>query len=61
MNDHLKDNGIAAYHSYIIFLLLFMALIPSACTADMMFRANAEHTGVFDDGGIVTTNTELWR
>jgi len=30
-------------------------------TADTMFRANPEHTGVFDNGGIVSTNTELWR
>jgi outer membrane protein assembly factor BamB len=26
-----------------------------------MFRANPEHTGVFDQGGIVPSNTELWR
>lgn len=27
----------------------------------MMFRANAEHTGVFDNSGIIPTNTELWQ
>lgn len=30
-------------------------------TADVMFRANPEHTGVFANGGIVPTNNELWR
>jgi len=38
-----------------------MALTPSAAAADAMFRANPQHTGVFDNGGIVPTNTELWR
>ena len=33
----------------------------TATTADTMFRANPGHTGVFDNGGIVSTNTELWR
>ena len=36
-------------------------IIPSASAADTMFRSNAEHTGVFDNGGTVPTNTELWR
>ena len=36
-------------------------IIPSAVAADTMFRANAEHSGVFDNGGTVPTNTELWR
>jgi len=35
-------------------------IIPSAA-AETMFHANAEHTGVFDNGGTVPTNTELWR
>jgi len=63
MNNHLWGNGniIGTYQSCIIFLLLILALTPSAIAADTMFRANAEHTGVFDNGGIVTTNTELWR
>ena len=26
-----------------------------------MFRANPEHTGVYDNGGIEPGNTELWR
>jgi hypothetical protein len=26
-----------------------------------MFRANADHTGVYDDSGIVPGNTALWR
>ena len=61
MNNHSWGIYIAAYHSSIIFLLLMLALTPSATAADSMFRANAEHTGVFDGGGIVQNNTELWR
>jgi len=38
-----------------------MVITPSATAADAMFRGNPEHTGVYDDGGIVPTNTELWR
>jgi outer membrane protein assembly factor BamB len=38
-----------------------MALTPSAAAADTMFRADLQHTGVFDNNGIVPTNTELWR
>ncbi len=61
MNDHRRDNGIGAYSSCIILLFLIMALTSSAAAADTMFRANPQHTGVFDNGGIVPTNTELWR
>jgi len=38
-----------------------MAFTPSATAADMMFRANPEHTGVYENGGIEPTNTEVWR
>ena len=61
MNYYKWGNGLKSYRCCIIFLLLIIALTPSAIAADTMFRANAEHTGVFDNGGIVTTNTELWR
>ena len=61
MNDHRRGNGIGACRYWVILLLLIMALTPSAAAADTMFRANPEHTGVFDNGGIVPTNTELWR
>ena len=63
MNDHLrgKGNGIEAKQSCIILFLLIVALIPSASAADTMFRGNPEHTGVFDNGGMVPTNTEVWR
>jgi outer membrane protein assembly factor BamB len=60
MNNHKRLKGIVLYRSCIIFLLLIIVLTPSVA-ADAMFRANAEHTGVFDEGGIVATNTELWR
>jgi len=59
--DHRRGYGIGTYHSCIIFLLLIVTFIPSANAADAMFRANAEHTGVYEDGGIVQNNTELWR
>jgi len=36
-------------------------ITPSAVAADAMILANAEHTGVFENGGIVQNNTELWR
>ena len=40
MNNHRRGNGIGAYHSCIIFLLLIMVLIPSAAAADTMFRSH---------------------
>ena len=61
MNEYRRGNGIGVYRSCIILLLLIMALTPSAVAADTMFRANPQHTGVYDNGGIVPTNTELWR
>jgi outer membrane protein assembly factor BamB len=61
MKNHRKYKYIGMYGSCIIFLLLIMALVPSAAAVDTMFRANAQHTGVYDNGGIVPTNTELWR
>ena len=36
-------------------------VIPTATAVETMFHANAEHTGVFDNGGTVPANTELWR
>ena len=61
MNDHGKGNGMSAYRSCIILFFLIIALSQSAAAADTMFRANAEHTGIYDNGGIEPTNTELWR
>jgi len=61
MNEHRGGNGISVYPSCIILLFLIMALTPSAAAADAMFRANPEHTGEYDSGGIEPTNTELWR
>ncbi len=61
LNNHSRDNGIGAFHSYIIFLLLITTLAPSATAADAMFRANAEHTGVFDEGGFIPIKDDLWR
>ena len=61
MNEHRRGTGIREYHSCIILLFLIMALTPSAAAADTMFRANPQHTGVFDNGGSDPTSTELWR
>ena len=35
---------------------LGMTILPYA-----MFRSNPQHTGEYDNGGLVLTNTELWR
>ena len=59
MNDK-TSKDFEAYFVCIVLLLFIIALVPSAA-ADAMFRANPEHTGVFDQGGIVPSNTELWR
>ena len=61
MNNYKEGNDIRVYRSCLILLLLIMALTPSAAAANMMFRANPEHTGVFDNGGFVPSNAELWR
>ena len=63
MNDYWRDTGIVAYHSHDIFLfiLLIVAFTPSAAAADAMFRGDLQHTGVFNNSGIVSTNTELWQ
>jgi len=61
MNDHRRGNGIGAYLSCTILLLLIIALTPFAAAADAMFRADLQRTGVFDNGGIMPTNTAfLW-
>ena len=51
LDDNRRGNGIGAYY-FCIILLLILALTPFAAAADTMFRANAEHPGVFDNGGI---------
>jgi len=61
MNEHGRGYGIGAYRSCIILLFLIIAFTPSAAAADTMFRADLQHTGVFDNGGIVPTNTDLGR
>ena len=61
MNNSWRFRGIGANHSCIILLSILMALTSSASAADTMFRANPQHTGVYDNGGILPTNTELWR
>lgn len=61
MNEYRLGNHPGMYGSYILLLLFIMALAPSAAAADTMFRANPQHTGVFDNGGIVQTNTEMWQ
>jgi outer membrane protein assembly factor BamB len=61
MNEHRRGNGIGAYSSCLILLLYIIAFTQSAAAADTMFRANPEHTGIFDNSGIVPANTQLWR
>jgi outer membrane protein assembly factor BamB len=61
MNDRSRDNSIRLFHCCIILLLIIIGLIPSVAATNTMFRANHEHTGVYDYGGIVPTNIELWR
>jgi len=61
MDDHRRCNGIEAYHSCLILLLLIIVLTLSVAAADTMFRANPEHTGFYDNGGIEPNNSELWR
>ena len=45
---------------FLIVPLFFISVVP-ASAEDAMFRANPEHTGVYDNGGIEPGNTELWR
>jgi eukaryotic-like serine/threonine-protein kinase len=61
LNNHQIDTGFRVYHPGIILLLFIIISVPPVTAADTMFRANAEHTGVYDNGGIVPGNTELWR
>jgi outer membrane protein assembly factor BamB len=52
------------YFRFLELLLLlstFISLATPVTAANMMFRADAQHTGVYDNGGIEPTNTELWR
>ena len=61
MNHHKLGNGIGACLFCCILLLFIIALIPSVAATDAMFRADPQHTGVYDNGGIVSTSTALWR
>jgi outer membrane protein assembly factor BamB len=61
MNRHKRGNDIGAYLFYCSLLLVIIAFIPSVAATDAMFRADLQHTGVYDNGGITPTNTELWR
>ena len=45
---------------FLIVPLFFISVVP-ASAEDAMFRANPEHTGVYESGGIEPGNTELWR
>ncbi len=50
-------------HPVILILMVFLFLISAAHVSaeDAMFRANPEHTGVYDNGSVEPENTELWR
>jgi outer membrane protein assembly factor BamB len=54
-------NSIGAHRFGILLLLLVFTFVSAVSAADSMFRANPEHTGVYEDGGIMPTNSELWR
>ena len=45
---------------FLIVPFLFISVVP-ASAEDAMFRANPEHTGIYDNGSIEPGNTELWR
>jgi outer membrane protein assembly factor BamB len=61
VNEYRRGIGIGVYGSCILLLILIMALTPEAVAADTMFRNDPQHTGVFENGGTIPTNTELWR
>ncbi len=61
MNDHRRGNGIGAYRSCLILILLIFVLTLPVAAADTMFRSSPERTGVFDNEGSIPNNTELWR
>jgi outer membrane protein assembly factor BamB len=44
---------------FAVLLLVFFLFVLLASAEDAMFRANPEHTGVYNDGGIVKNN-KLW-
>jgi outer membrane protein assembly factor BamB/serine/threonine protein kinase len=49
-------------HLLFAVLLLICSFFSFPVTAeDAMFRVNPQHTGVYDNGGIMPTNVELWR
>jgi outer membrane protein assembly factor BamB len=51
------------YHLLVLtlFFILVISLAASAVAADTMVRADPQNTGVYDNGGIVPTNIELWH
>jgi len=49
-----------AYRAKIILLLLIMLIFISPA-ADTMFRADPQHTGIYDNSGIVPVKNEVWH
>ena len=45
--------------SMLVLIALCMLALPTAA-ADVMFQADSQHTGVYDNGGITPTGTEAW-
>ena len=45
---------------FLIVSLFFISVVP-ASAGDSQFRANPEHTGMYDNRGSEPGNTELWR
>jgi len=44
----------------LITLAFLLLLVPAGLASDVMYRANAQHTGVFNPGSVPTNNNLLW-
>lgn len=49
------------YRAKIILLLLIMLIYISPAAADTMFCTDPQHTGIYDNSGIVPVNNEVWH
>jgi outer membrane protein assembly factor BamB len=49
------------YRFCIIACLFLVIFSPSVTAVDTMFRADPQHTGIFDGRGVVNSNISVWR